>query len=101
MPSPGTPAYVNSNFLETSGTQVYPVNKESVKIDHTFNGKHRISGYYGHDKEHQTFGPDGPPTLPGLYSNYNDLVQETDVVRFSWIWTPEPEQDQQFLRRRQ
>ena len=69
---------------------MYPVNKESVKIDHTFNGKHRISGYYGHDKEHQTFGPDGPPTLPGLYSTYNDLVQETDVVRFSWIWSLSP-----------
>ena len=88
--APGTAAYVNNNYLETSGTQVYPVNKESIKIDHTFNGKHRISGYYGHDLEHQTYGPDGPPTLPGLYSNYNDLIQETDVIRFSWIWTLSP-----------
>src|SRR5579863_2691341 len=52
--APGTAAYVNNNYLETTGTQVYPVNKESVKIDHTFSGKHRISGYYGHDLEHQT-----------------------------------------------
>jgi len=88
--APGTAAYVNNNFLETTGTQVYPVNKESIKIDHTFSPKHRISGYYGHDLEHQTFGADGPPTLPGLYSNYNDLIQETDVVRFSWIWTIKP-----------
>jgi carboxypeptidase family protein len=88
--APGTAAYVNNNYLETTGTQVYPVNKESIKIDHTFSGKHRISGYYGHDLEHQTAGPDGPPTLPGLYSNYNDLVQETDVIRFSWIWTISP-----------
>ncbi len=87
---PGTPAYVNNNFLETSGTQIYPVNKESVKLDHTLSAKHRISGYYGHDSEHQTFGPDGPPTLPGLYSNYNDLIQQTDVVRFSWIWSLSP-----------
>jgi hypothetical protein len=36
-------------------------------MDHIFNGKHRISGYYGHDLEHETFGTDGPPTLPGLY----------------------------------
>jgi len=88
--APGTAAYVNNNYLETTGTQVYPVNKESIKGDHTFNEKHRISGYYGHDREHQTFGPDGPPTLPGLYSNYNDLIQATDVVRFSWDWSFSP-----------
>ena len=58
-----------------------------MKGDHTFNSKHRISGYYGYDREHQTYGPDGPPTLPGLYSNYNDLVQASDVFRFSWDWT--------------
>ncbi len=48
--APGTAAYVTNNYLETSGTQVYPVNKESVKGDHIFNDKHRISGYYGHDQ---------------------------------------------------
>jgi hypothetical protein len=88
--APGTIQYVTNNFSETSGTQVYPVNKWSVKGDHLFSGKHRISGYYGHDREHQTPGPDGPPTLPGLYSTYNDLVQATDVVRFSWDWTLAP-----------
>lgn len=88
--APGTAAYVSNNYLLTSGTQVYPVNKESIKGDHIFSEKHRISGYYGHDREHQTGGPDGPPTLPGLYSNYNDLVQATDVVRFSWTWSISP-----------
>jgi hypothetical protein len=88
--APGTVGYVTNNFLETSGTQVYPVNKLSIKGDHIINAKHRISGYYGHDREHQTFGPDGPPTLPGLYSTYNDLVQATDVIRFSWDWTLAP-----------
>ena len=85
--APGTVGYVSNNYLETSGTQIYPVNKFSVKGDHTFNSKHRISGYYGYDREHQTFGPDGPPTLPGLYSTYNDLIQASDVFRFSWDWT--------------
>lgn len=88
--APGTAAYVSNNFLERSGTQIYPVNKWSVKGDHVFSNKHRISGYYGNDREHQTAGPDGPPTLPGLYSTYNDLVQATDVVRFSWDWTLAP-----------
>jgi hypothetical protein len=88
--APGTVGYVSNNYLETSGTQVYPVNKWSVKGDHTFNEKHRISGYFGDDHEHETFGADGPPTLPGLYSNYNDLIQWSYVVRFSWDWTFSP-----------
>src|ERR1035437_2415727 len=66
--TPGTAAYISNNYLETGGTQIYPVNKYSIKGDHVFNEKHRISGYYGNDREHQTYGPDGPPTLPGLYS---------------------------------
>ena len=32
-------------------------------------------------------GAEGPATLPGLYSNYNDTRQDSDVVRFSWDWT--------------
>ena len=85
--APGTAAYVANNFLVTSGTQIYPVNKLSIKGDHIFNEKHRLSGYWGHDREHQTPGPDGPATLPGLYTNYNDLTQGSDVLRMSWDWT--------------
>ena len=88
--APGTPAYISNNYLVTNGTQVYPVNKTSVKMDHTINAKHRLSGYYAHDREHQTPGPDGPPTLPGLYTNYNDLLQATDVTRMSWDFTITP-----------
>jgi hypothetical protein len=88
--APGTAAYVTNNYLETSGTQIYPVNKLSLKGDHTFNEKQRLSGYWGHDREHQTYGADGPPTLPGLYSNYNDLIQSSDVFRLSWDWTFSP-----------
>ncbi len=74
----------------TSGTQVYPVNKYSLKGDHIFNAKHRLSGYWGHDREHMTPGPDGPATLPGLFTNYNDLTQGTDVFRMGWDWTLSP-----------
>jgi len=87
---PGTVGYVSNNYLETSGTQIYPVNKWSIKGDHTFNEKQRISGYFGDDHEHQTYGPDGPPTLPGLYSNYNDLLQWSYVARMSWDYTFSP-----------
>ena len=87
---PGTVGYINNNFLITDGTQVQPVNKWSVKGDHTFNSKHRISGYYGNDRESVVPGADGPATLPGLYTNYNDTTQKSDVVRFSWDWTLSP-----------
>ncbi len=88
--APGTLAYVNNNYIISSGTNVQPVNKLSIKGDHLFNEKHRISGYYGYDREATTAGPDGPATLPGLYSNYNDVHQSSDVIRFSWDWTLGP-----------
>jgi hypothetical protein len=87
---PGTPGYINNNFIIANGTNVQPVNKRSIKGDHVFNEKHRISGYYGFDRESVVPGPDGPPTLPGFYTNYNDLQQASDVVRFSWDWTFSP-----------
>jgi hypothetical protein len=87
---PGTAGYVNNNYIIANGTNVQPVDKRSIKGDHVFNEKHRISGYYGFDRESVTPGPDGPPTLPGNYSNYNDLQQASDVVRFSWDWTFSP-----------
>jgi hypothetical protein len=85
--APGTAAYVNNNYIIANGSQVQPVNKVSIKGDHLFNEKQRISGYYGYDRESIVAGPDGPATLPGLYSNYNDLHQSSDVIRFSWDWT--------------
>jgi len=84
---PGTLAYVQNNYLINRGTDVNPVNKWSIKGDHIFNERHRISGYYGNDRESITPGAEGPATLPGLYTNYNDLRQYSDVVRFSWDWT--------------
>ncbi len=88
--APGTLGYVNNNYIIASGTNVQPVNKWSIKGDHLFNERHRISGYYGYDREATTAGPEGPATLPGLYSSYNDLHQSSDVLRFSWDWTMGP-----------
>ena len=87
---PGTVGYINNNYIISNGTNVQPVNKISIKGDHLFNEKHRISGYYGYDRESVVPGPQGPATLPGLYSNYNDTTQNSDVLRFSWDWTMGP-----------
>ena len=88
--APGTVGYISNNYIIANGTNVNPVNKWSVKGDHIFSEKHRISGYYGYDREAQNPGPDGPATLPGLYTNYNNLIQASDIVRFSWDWTISP-----------
>jgi hypothetical protein len=87
---PGTVGYVNNNYIIANGSNVQPVNKISIKGDHLFNEKHRISGYYGYDRESVIPGPEGPATLPGNYSNYNDLRQNSDVLRFTWDWTLSP-----------
>ena len=88
--APGSIGYVQNNYLVSSGTNVSPNTKISIKGDHVFNERHRISGYYGFNRESLEPGPAGPPTLPGLYSNYNDTRQASDVVRFSWDWTLSP-----------
>jgi hypothetical protein len=87
---PGTAGYVNNNYVIANGSQVQPADKRSIKGDHVFNEKHRISGYYGFDREAVTPGPEGPAALPGLYANYNDTHQASDVIRFSWDWAFSP-----------
>jgi len=82
--APGTASYVNNNYLVNSGSQVSPVNKWSIKGDHIFNERDRISGFYLWNRQSMEPGADGAPTLPGNYANYNDLRQYSDVVRFSW-----------------
>ena len=88
--APGTVGYVNNNYLVNSGSQVSPVNKWSIKGDHVFSERDRISGYYGYNRQSMEPGADGAPTLPGLYANYNDLRQYSDVSRISWdhMFTP-------------
>jgi hypothetical protein len=85
--APGTLAYVTNNYLVTKGSQVNPINKFSIKGDHVFSSKDRLSGYYGYDREKTVPGADGPSTLPGYYTNYNDLTQYSDVFRMSWDHT--------------
>jgi hypothetical protein len=88
--APGTVGYVNNNFTVANGSQVAPINKFSIKGDHIFSTRDRISGYYGYDREYLKPGADGPAGLPGLYVNYNDLSQFSDVFRMSWDHTFSP-----------
>jgi hypothetical protein len=82
--APGTAAYVNNNYLITNGSTVTPFDKFSVKGDHVFSEKDRISGFYLRSRQSGLPGAAGPPTLPGNYSNFQTLTQDSDVFRMSW-----------------
>jgi hypothetical protein len=85
--APGTVEYVRNNFFVSSGSEVRPNTKWSVKGDHIFNDRHRMSGYYGYNRSSVVPSASGPATLPGLFTNYNDTQRNSDVVRWSWDWT--------------
>ena len=82
--APGTLAYIRNNYIISSGTAVQPQTKYSVRLDHSVGSKNRFSGYVGWNRTYETPGPNGPRTLPGFYSDYNDLQRTSDVYRFSW-----------------
>lgn len=88
--APGTVGYVNNNYLVTKGSTVTPYNKFSIKGDHNFSEKNRLSGYYGYNRQSLVAGPQGDPNLPGLYTTFNDLQQASDVFRMSWDHTFRP-----------
>ena len=49
--APGSVGYVNNNYTVSQGSNVNPINKWSIKGDHVFSERNRISGYYGYDRE--------------------------------------------------
>ena len=88
--APGTVGYVQNNYLVTGGSVIRPNTKISVKGDHVFSDKHRISGYWGYNRTFEKPGAQGPADLPGLYVNYNDTRRPSDVFRGSWDWNISP-----------
>ena len=88
--APGTVGYVQNNYLVTNGSVVRPNTKISVKGDHVFNDKHRISGYWGYNRTFEKPSANGVPDLPGNFVNYNDTRRPSDVFRGSWDWNISP-----------
>ena len=72
------------------GTEVRPNTKFSVKGDHVFSDKSRISGYWGYNRSSQKPGANGPADLPGFFVNYNDTTRNSDVFRGSWDYAISP-----------
>ena len=88
--APGSVGYVNNNYIIASGTVVNPQTKYSLKLDHNLGSKDRFSGYIGWNRTGAQPGAQGPSTLPGYYSDFNDTVRNSNVYRFSWDRTFTP-----------
>jgi hypothetical protein len=88
--APGTQQHVINNFLITQGTELRPNTKISVKGDHVFSARSRVSGYYGYNRSSNVPGPNGVADLPGFFVNYNDTTRNSDVFRGSWDYSITP-----------
>ncbi len=82
--APGTIGYILSNYVTSTGSTVQPADKFSAKVDQFITDRDHLTFYFGWNRNLDTPGPNGPPTLPGFYTDYNDLNQASNVYRFSW-----------------
>lgn len=88
--APGTYSYVNQNFRSLAGSSLFPWTKWSVKIDHNFSEKHKISGLYNYGLSEVLPGVDGFPQLPASVSNFRYTQQDSHVWRVNYTWTITP-----------
>jgi hypothetical protein len=88
--APGTFAYVNQNYRSTAGSSLFPWTKWSVKLDHIFSEKHKISGLYNYGLSEVLPGVDGFPQLPASVSNFRYTRQDSHVYRVNYTWTISP-----------
>ncbi|HEX4947860.1 MAG TPA: TonB-dependent receptor [Blastocatellia bacterium] len=88
--APGSYAYVNRNYRVATGSTLTPWTKWSVKLDHNFSEKHKISGLYNYGLSEVLPGVDGPPTLPLTVSNFRYTNQDSHTYRANYTWTVSP-----------
>jgi hypothetical protein len=88
--APGTFAYVNNNYRSFAGSSLFPWTKWSVKLDHNFNEKHKISGLYNYGLSEVLPGVDGFPQLPASVSNFRYTQQDSHVYRVNYTATITP-----------
>jgi hypothetical protein len=88
--APGTYAYVNQNYTSLTGSTQTPWTKWSVKLDHNFSEKHKVSGLFNYGLSEVLPGPDGPPGLPLSVSNFRFTNQDSYTYRGNYTWTVSP-----------
>ncbi len=88
--TPGTYAYINNNYILTSGSIVSPQDKGSIKIDQVFNPSHRAGFFVNISRFREAAGPDGFPGLPvPLYSGTPNKFDNHDWrVTYDWVLSP-------------
>jgi hypothetical protein len=88
--APGTFAYVNQNFRSSGGSSLFPWTKWSLKLDHSFSERHKISGLYNYGLSEVQPGPGGFPRLPATVSDFRYTEQSSHVYRVNYTWSISP-----------
>ena len=86
----GTYGYVNQNYKSLTGSSQAPWTKWSVKLDHNFSEKHKLSGLFNYALSEVLPGPDGPAGLPLSVSNFRFTNQDSYTYRANYTWTISP-----------
>ncbi|MFN0123928.1 MAG: carboxypeptidase regulatory-like domain-containing protein, partial [Blastocatellia bacterium] len=86
----GTLNYVNNNFRSFAGSSLFPWTKWSVKLDHNFSERHKISGLYNYGLSEVLPGVDGFPQLPASVTNFRQTNQDSHLYRANYTWTISP-----------
>ena len=84
---PGTSAYVRNNYIVTSGTNVTPTDKWSIKGDQMIGSKHHASVLWNKTSYLGKPGPGGAPGLPGTLYNGSITDWQTNAIRLVHDWT--------------
>lgn len=82
--APGTFAYARSNYQIVGGSRTQPATKYSIKGDQFLRESDRVSFYFGKNGMFERPGPLGINTLPGNFSDFNDLDRQSRVYRATW-----------------
>jgi len=89
--APGTSAYVRNNYLNSSGTTLDPWTKFSLKFDHNFSEKNKVSYFYNRGEHDQKPGPNGFSGLPGVIHNFpRNVDQISRSHRGNWTRVIKP-----------
>ncbi len=85
--APGTSGYVRQNYLVSSGTMITPTDKWSVKGEHAFGSKHRVSFLWNTTAFRNKPGANGPPGLPIPLWSGQIQAWDTEAFRATHDWT--------------
>lgn len=88
--APGTFGYVNNNFKSIAGSSLFPWTKWSLKGDHIFNDRHKLSGLYNYGLSEVLPGVDGFPRLAATVSDFRYTTQDSHVYRVNYTASIKP-----------